>query len=429
MSEKGVRRMLRRMVVAVPLLKASWRQKLMHSLARFRPGLWFPHIPLALGLGMFGYRNIHPLLREIGRLRSGTEHYGPVQEFRALPEFFHDLTKGPHSIIGLLEILMAVGLLFRSRFAWSVALVLVGASLGILLHQTGGEVSLRAAGDLLLLVGLLVFRTDFSRSNLATGTLFSVISIILLFGYAIFGAYILGKGFSPPIESLVTAFYFSVVTMSTVGYGDIIPKTDDARMFVVSLIIMGISVFTASLSTVVLPLMNERVQHLLMGGRRKMIRKNHYILVGTGGLAANVFGELKERNLSVTLIVDHKRDLPPWNEADQVEGDPADTETLKEAGIMDANALISLLENDGENAFVVLAAREAGSSAKTIVSVRDRVNLARIRSVRPDMILAMDVIGAQILGMALSGEPVDGNRLLEKVLFTDGDDSMETGRK
>lgn len=429
MSEKGVRKMLRRMEMAVPLLKASWRQKLMHSLARFRPELWFPHIPLSLGLGMFGYRNIYPLLREIGRLRSGAEYYGPVQEFRALPEFFHDLTKGPHSIIGLLEILMAVGLLFRSRFAWSVALVLVGASLGILLHQTGGEVSLRSAGDLLLLVGLLVFRTDFSRSNLATGTLFSVISIILLFGYAIFGAYILGKGFSPPIESLVTAFYFSVVTMSTVGYGDIIPKTDDARMFVVSLIIMGISVFTASLSTVVLPLMNERVQHLLMGGRRKMIRKSHYILVGTGGLAANVFAELKERNLPVTLIVDHKRDLPPWNEADQVEGDPADTETLKEAGIMDANALISLLENDGENAFVVLAAREAGSSVKTIVSVRDRVNLARIRSVRPDMILAMDVIGAQILGMALSGEPVDGNRLLEKVLFTDGDDSMETGRK
>jgi voltage-gated potassium channel len=187
---------------------------------------------------------------------------------------------------------------------------------------------------------------------------------------------------------------------------------------------LGISVFPASLSTVVLPMMNDRVRHLLMGGRRKMSRKNHYILVGTGGLAANVFAELNDRNLPVTLIVNRRIEEPPWNAVDQVVGDPADTQVLKEAGILDARALLSLLENDGENAFVVLAARASGTEAKTVVSVRDRVNLARIRTVRPDMILAMDVIGAQILGMALSGEPVDGDQLLKKVLFA-GDDDPE----
>ena len=149
----------------------------------------------------------------------------------------------------------------------------------------------------------------------------------------------------------------------------------------------------------------------------------HYILVGTGGLAANVFAELTDRNLPVTLIVDRRKDEPPWNVVDQVEGDPADTEVLKKAGIMDARALLSLLDNDGENAFVVLAARASGTEAKTVVSVRDRVNLARIRTVRPDMILAMDVIGAQILGMALTGESVDGDLLLKKVLFADGDET------
>ena len=422
MNETILRKFVRRAMAFFSRTHASGHRFLSDSLSGFHARIWFPHVPLAIGLGLFGLRNLVPLLTEIGNLRTGAVHYSPVQEFRALPEFFHDLGKGPHSLIGILEILMAVGLLFRSRFAWSVALVLVSASLGILLYP-GGHMSFRAAGDILLLGGLLFFRRDFSRSNLATGTLFSVISIILLFGYAIFGAYILGKGFSPPIESLLTAFYFSVVTMATVGYGDIVPKTDDARMFVVSLIILGISVFTASLSTVVLPMMNDRVQHLLMGGRRKMNRKNHYILVGTGGLAANVFAELTDRNLPVTLIVDRRKDEPPWNVVDQVEGDPADTEVLKKAGIMDARALLSLLDNDGENAFVVLAARASGTEAKTVVSVRDRVNLARIRTVRPDMILAMDVIGAQILGMALSGESVDGDLLLKKVLFADGDET------
>ena len=70
-----------------------------------------------------------------------------------------------------------------------------------------------------------------------------------------------------------------------------------------------------------------------------------------------------------------------------------------------------------------LQSRASGTEAKTVVSVRDRVNLARIRTVRPDMILAMDVIGAQILGMALTGESVDGDLLLKKVLFADGDET------
>lgn len=137
-------------------LEASGRTFLSLSLSRFHARLWFPHVPLALGLMLFGFRNLHPLLTEIANLRTGAVHYSPVQEFRALPEFFHDLGKGPHSLIGILEILMAVGLLFRSRFAWSVALVLVSASLGILLYPAW-TMSLRAAGDLLLLAGLLFF--------------------------------------------------------------------------------------------------------------------------------------------------------------------------------------------------------------------------------------------------------------------------------
>lgn len=425
MIKRGIGRLskqYRTLLDALDLRSRRWEGG---HLRKLSPHRWFPHVPLALGLGVFGYRNIHPLIRQIGLLREGSIHYGPVQEFSALPAFFHDLTKGPHSIIGIVEILMSLGLLFRSRFAWSVGLVLSGASLAILVQKTHGILFPRALGNLLILLGLLVFRKDFSRSNLATGTLFSLISIVLLFGYAVFGAYLMGNGFNPPIRSLVTAFYFSVVTMSTVGYGDIVPRTDDARMFVLSVIIMGISVFMASLSTVILPVMNERVQHLLMGGKKKMVRKDHYILVGTGGLAYNAFMELSRRNLSVTLVVDRTRTEPPWNLADQVEGDPADTETLKKAGIMDARALISLLDNDGENAFVVLAARETGSRSKTIVSVRDRVNLARIKSVRPDMILAMDVIGAEILGMALSGEPIDGDQLLKRILFVDRDKSKD----
>ncbi|MHB1286555.1 MAG: voltage-gated potassium channel protein [Leptospirales bacterium] len=385
---------------------------------RFHLRRWFPQVPLAVAMALFGLRNAFPLLSQIQLIQQKILHRGPVEDFQHLPRLFHFLGGIPHTVLGVVEILMSLGLLFRSRFAWTVCLVLSIASLAILLQPGPDRFSLATVFDLGLLGVLLLYRGSFSRSSLATGTLFSLVSIVLLFGYAIFGSYMLGKGFKPPIMTLETAFYFSVVTMTTVGYGDIVPTTDDAKLFVVSMIILGITIFTASISTVLIPIMNERIHRLILGEKKRMPRKNHFILIGTGGLALNAYQELKNRDLPVTLIVNRKEMGTPWDGADQVEGDPADPQTLGEAGAMEAQAVLSLLDNDSENAFVVLAVREMKSPAKTVVSVRDRVNLSRIRTVRPDMVLSPDVIGGELLAMALTGEKIEGDDFLKRIFRT-----------
>ena len=72
---------------------------------------------------------------------------------------------------------------------------------------------------------LLLNWSRFNRASLAAGSLFTVIAICSLLAYAIFGSLYLGEQFGPAINSLPNAVYFSVVTMSTVGYGDITPHT------------------------------------------------------------------------------------------------------------------------------------------------------------------------------------------------------------
>jgi voltage-gated potassium channel len=52
-----------------------------------------------------------------------------------------------------------------------------------------------------------------------------------------------GKYFSPPVDTYVKALYFTVSTITTVGYGDFTPASDAARLFTVSLIIVGVAVF------------------------------------------------------------------------------------------------------------------------------------------------------------------------------------------
>jgi len=382
---------------------------------RFR---FFPHGLFALFVGLYGLKNVLPILEQIQLIRTHLKYFGPAEDFSHLPVIFHIPGGVPQTVIGIIQILMSIGLLLRSRFAWFATGLLAFLSILVAVRQTPVPM-LPLLMSLLLLAGLFLFRKSFDRSSLTTGTFFSLLSILLLTGYAVFGSFILGKGFSPPITSLVTAFYFSVITMATVGYGDIVPRTDDARLFVVSLVLFGITVFSAAISSVLIPLINERLKQVLIQEKSPMPRKGHYIIVGTSSLARSVYRELVLRKLPVTLIVPHEIREPPFDQADQVTGDPADGEILKKAGALDALAVLSLLEDDPENAFVVLATREIGSRARTVVSVRDRVNFSRIRSVSPDMILSPEMIGGELIAMALNNEKIDGESFFKKALFLD----------
>jgi voltage-gated potassium channel len=236
----------------------------------------------------------------------------------------------------------------------------------------------------------------------------------LLLVYGVLGSLILGQGFAPPIQSLPQALYFTVVTMSTVGYGDILPKSDDARLFVISLIIVGLSVFLTSLTAVVGPLVQGRISRIIAPRRKRMKRVNHFIITGDGPLARNTARELLNRDKAVVVIADDEDTV--MGEAEMVIGDATDLDILRKAGAETAHAVLALSDDDAENAFVILALRELNTEAKKVAAVSSRKNLERVRRVQPDMILAPNVFGGEVLAMALTEEKIDGESLLERFL-------------
>ncbi|MGC8624100.1 MAG: voltage-gated potassium channel protein, partial [Phycisphaerae bacterium] len=312
------------------------------------------------------------------------------------------------------------GLAFRSRLAWVIALIISAATLSLVLHHADLRWGALTALNGVVLVGLIIFYRHFSKSSLAAGTMFSLISVLLLLGYSVFGSFVLGQGFAPPITNLVGALYFSVVTLSTVGYGDIVPKTNDARFFVISMIILGITVFATSISAVIVPLVNGRMQRLLSGEKKRM-RQDHYIVIGDNALAHNTYRELKARHLTATVVLSNQPETLWMATEDLVVGDASDIETLRKAGGEKALAILALRADDSENAFIVMAAKELGGKARTVAAVKNSKNLQRVRRVGPDLIIAPDILGGELLAMAISGEKLSGDNILKNLFIATTD--------
>ncbi|HEY1855958.1 voltage-gated potassium channel protein [Acidocella sp.] len=384
---------------------------------RVRLDLWFPHLPLACAVGGAGALALVPTIRhflyEYFHLRL-SELFNALHPLTAgVPEVV--LSGVPNAAIGWLQIFIAIGLLLRSRLAWISALLIALAQLALAVGYTHYSWHSSTALYLVaLLCALSVAGRAFQRSSLAAGTLFALAATGLLLAYGVLGSLILGQGFTPPIETFQQAVYFTVVTMSTVGYGDILPKSDDARLFVVSLIIVGLSVFVTSITAVIGPLVQGRLSRIISPERKRMKRIDHFIIAGDGALARNTARELLARDRPVLVILDEE--VAAFGDAEIVIGDPTDLDVLRRAGAETARAVLALSNDDAENAFVILALRELATDAKKVAAVSNRKNLERVRRVQPDMILAPNVFGGEVLAMALTDEKIDGASLVERFL-------------
>ncbi len=375
---------------------------------RLREPVWFPHVPLALMLWLAGF---WVLQGDWGN------HWFAGLRSLANGDFYFNLQmhKLPSLFIGSGMLIMGFALLWRSRLAWIVALLLaVTATTNTVLgrHAHAGPLS---TYFLLIVVALLVTWRSFDRSSVAASTLFAVTSGLMLLLYATFGAYYLGGGFTPPINNLVTALYYSMVTMSTVGYGDIVPRTDEARLFTVSVIILGVAVFATSLTAVIAPLVSRSLLRIVNRRSPQMKRHHHYVVVGNTSLAINTAQELEKRGLVVVRIMREAVDAAEAKGPEVVLGDPSTAETLRQADAEQATAVLAMLDDDAENAFVILAMRELAPGVRTVAAVNDARQLNKVKLAQPDVVIAPQVLGGELTAMLLAGETITPEFVMQHV--------------
>ncbi len=381
---------------------------------RFR---WYPHMPIALLSLPLG------LILVIGGLR-GLLGLEPFTHF--FRELAPRLQSAPHAelidfALGLCVLALSAGLAMRSGFAWlcAVAAVSGGLLLRLVTPLRSAEIAL-GAYELMLLTLLVLHRQTFSRRSRVTTTASAAVILVIFLIYAVIGTLRLGSEFHPVVTDLQTAAYFVMVTFATVGYGDITPQTPEARWFVLMMIFLGILVGGTALSAVLIPVLEGRVKGILTGREAFVDRSGHYVVVGGSPLARNTVQELERRKQRVTLVLDTASQEEFFRSRDVVLGDPTDLGVLRSAGVADARAVLALSTDDAKNGFVVLGVHELAPNVTTVVAANDPASESRLRRTQPSLLLSLQVLGGELLAMALTGEQVDQKMLLSVLQLNPG---------
>jgi voltage-gated potassium channel len=285
----------------------------------------------------------------------------------------------------------------------------MAADLGVLVITVGVNVAQENWGVSLVLQSVLLgtllwTKTYFARRTILASLLFSVSGLLAVLAYGVFGSFLLGKGFHPEILDLNTAFYFTIITLSTVGYGDIVPVTAEARWFAMSLLVIGLGAFASVIASAVGPKISGELNRLFNPKKNTMKPKDHVILVGEGAIARNTAEELKRRNVAFVQIMAAKAGAATGQPANEfIEGDATNDGILHQAGILHARMIIAAREDDGENAFISLVAKDLNPNIRVLAVASSQCSIRRLKLAKADIVFSPAAVGSRLLADLVEG--------------------------
>jgi voltage-gated potassium channel len=358
--------------------------------------LW-PHGPLAAALGLVGALNI------LDGLKVPLSALQRFQGLHGLAESLSALGGTVQVLLGALLVLSGAGLLWRMVSAWALSAFVLAITVGVNAAERRWGATL--ALQTLLLAALVWARPHFNRRTILASFLFSLSGIVAILAYGVLGSVLLGKGFRPEILDLDTAVYFTIITLSTVGYGDIVPVTPEARWFVITLVIVGLGVFASAIASALGPKISGEFKRLLSPKEKPMQPKDHVILAGEGPIASNTATELRQRGVPFVQIVAVKAASEPQDPG-VIAGDATEDGVLRLAGIADARMVIAATDDDGENAFIALGAKSLNPKVRVLAVASSAHSIQRMKLARADLVFSPAAVGSRFLADLVQGNEI-----------------------
>ncbi|MCX7823040.1 MAG: potassium channel protein [Syntrophobacterales bacterium] len=225
--------------------------------------------------------------------------------------------------------------------------------------------------------------------------------------------------------TFLEGLYMTLITLTTIGFGEVRPLSEKGRLFTILLIFIGIGFVASQIAALGNYIADG--QFLQMYRRRKMKKRlsqisNHYIICGYGQMGKVVTRELLRYQLPVVVIEKAEEELIKLEEAGipYLQGDATEEEVLIEAGINKAQGLVSVVTKDTDNVFIVLTARDLNKDLLICARAGSPGAEKRLKKAGADRVVSPYASGAlriahniirptvtDFLELALSGEGME----------------------
>lgn len=197
---------------------------------------------------------------------------------------------------------------------------------------------------------------------------------------------------------LIDAFYMTVITITTVGFGEVHPLDDHAKLFTIFLILASVIILGYSLSLITEYILSKNnIEELRQKKMQKKIDslKNHIIICGYGRNGKQAAKKLLAYNKPFVVIEKDKELLGKFQDESIlfVIGNANEDEVLLKAGLDRASTLILAMPNDADNLFVVLSARQLNSNMKIISRASQETSYNKLKMAGANNVILPDKIG------------------------------------
>ncbi|OAB81783.1 potassium channel family protein [Cochleicola gelatinilyticus] len=200
--------------------------------------------------------------------------------------------------------------------------------------------------------------------------------------------------------SWVDALYMTVITITTVGFGEVQPLSPTEKIFTSVFIVCSIFIVGYAISTITEHILSKNnIGNLRQKKIEKMIHemKHHVIVCGYGRNGKQAVQKLQAYNQDFVVVEmdEHVVDRFEEEKIPFIHGNANEDEILIEAGIERASTLICALPSDADNLFIVLSARQINKELKIISRASEETSYKKLKLAGADNVIMPDKIGGE----------------------------------
>lgn len=219
--------------------------------------------------------------------------------------------------------------------------------------------------------------------------------------------------------SLLDAFYYSTVSITTTGYGDVRPVSDEARLLTTILVTPARVLFLIILVGTTLEILAERSREAWRLARWRRRLHDHTIICGYGTKGRSAVRTLTSKGVSPEqiVVIDESATARARAVADglaALAGSAADGSVLEDAEVAEARSVIVAVDRDDSAVLITLTARELNPKATIVAAVREEENVHLLHQSGANAVITSSAAAGRLLG--LSSETPQVTEVLEDLL-------------